>query len=284
MLYNTYIREVIMGKNKVYSFSSPRMKDLNADVALKTAPKVGSRSGKKVYEKDGFDPIVEGAVHVWGDSSYVNGEKTSKYIAHDAMLPQGSTLTSEQAGKLTDNAKDFEYGGKFNDFADFYISSEYKAFNEALNKAGGDPSKLSGEYKKRWNEMADSQRQLLSNATLYRFSGGSQLKAMGFDFDNPSSFVGKEIKYDKLVSTAHSVNGESSYFSGRPVLTIFRAPKGTWVNNLSLQNTLEEEVAISPNFNAVVSHAFNVGGQNGKAGYTVVIQDIVKSNKLKKVK
>ena len=59
-----------MGKNKVYSSSSPRMKDLNADVALKTAPKVGRKSGKKVYEKDGFDPIVEGAVHVWGDSSY----------------------------------------------------------------------------------------------------------------------------------------------------------------------------------------------------------------------
>lgn len=235
-------------------------------------------------DKSAFKQL--GTVHKSGDSSYDKGVKTSSYLSREAMLPVGTQLSTSEAGKLTDNASAFkDYGSEENKFADFYVGWEYKDFNKAIVSAmeTGDFSHLTPHQKEMYKIMIKSSRPLLQDATFYRFSTGDTLNKQGFNWDNPSSFIGKTLPINKALSTAHNVSGGEDYFSGRQVFTITLAPAGTMVNNLSQYNSSEREIAITPTGSqyARVVDAYNVPGMNGNAGYTVVIQKIEQVKKKK---
>ena len=220
-----------------------------------------------------------GTIKKSGDSSYVNGKKTSSYVEREALLPIGTQLSTIEAGKVTDNAALFNaHGTDEHEFADFYVGWEYKEFNNAVVKAmeTGDFGSLSKHQAKMYKIMMNSSRPLLKDATLYRFSTGDTLNKQGFDWDNPSNFIGKTVPINKALSTAHNVANGTDYFSGRQVFTITLAPAGTMVNNLSQYNSSEREIVITPTGSqfARVINAYNVPGLYGKAGYTVLIQKI----------
>ena len=254
----------------------------NSNSSTSTVPSGFSNSEAKiengVYKKTGFDDIELGKVHAhsgtFSVSAYNNGVEGTDRIYREGMLPIGKELSTLEAGRLTSNTDDFNTSGTLaNKFADFYVGYEYEAFNEALTKG----LQLTARQTNMYNAMIETARPLLQNATLYRFSTGGSLNKLGINWENPSNIEGKIVPITKLFSTAHSANVSGSYFSGRQVFTITRAPAGTYVNNLSKYNTGEKEIAITPGAMVKIAHAFNIPGMNGHAGYTVIIQDIIDS-------